>query len=91
MNRMFLEKLEFNKILDILSNYCITEFGKKLAIDLCPSYDKSTVYNLLSETSEASSLVYKKNEPPILPFYELKNIYNILEINGILSTKYLKY
>ena len=32
-----LQKLEFNKVLDILSSFCVTDNGKKLALELLPS------------------------------------------------------
>ena len=32
-----LRKLEFNKILEILKSYCITDIGKTLALTLLPS------------------------------------------------------
>ena len=32
--KKYIEKLEFNKVLDILSNFCITDIGKTLAKDL---------------------------------------------------------
>ena len=36
MHTNYIEKLEFNKIIDILTNTCITEIGKSLAKNLQP-------------------------------------------------------
>ena len=36
MNKTYLEKLEYNKILDILSNFCHTYIGKDLSLNLLP-------------------------------------------------------
>ncbi len=50
MNSHYLQKLEFNKILEILSNYCSTYIGKNLALELSPYNDPNTVNKLLAET-----------------------------------------
>ena len=44
-------KLEYNKILDIISNYCKTYIGKKYVSELRPSNNKNDVQNMLNETS----------------------------------------
>ena len=40
----YLEKLEYNKILNKLSNYAITYLGKEQALNLTPSNKKEEVY-----------------------------------------------
>lgn len=50
MYKYYLEKLEFYKILEILSGYCSTYIGKNIALKLSPSNNSSIVYELLSET-----------------------------------------
>ncbi len=66
-----LEKLEFNKILEILSNYCITSIGKNLALNTLPSNSIKKVKFLLEETFEAVNLIYRNSSPS---FYNIKNI-----------------
>ena len=51
MHNKSLEKLDYYKILDILSNFCITSIGKDIAKNLQPSNNKDTVLNTLSETT----------------------------------------
>lgn len=46
----YLEKLEFNKIAKMLSNFCVTYLGKELASELIPSNQAVTVEKLLQET-----------------------------------------
>lgn len=88
-----LKKLEFNKILDILSTYCVTYMGKNLAIQLLPSNLNETVQNLLKETEEAVNLIYRNSTPS---FYEIQNIdielkhlesNNTLSCNSLLNLK----
>ena len=66
-----LEKLEFNKILEILSNYCVTSIGKNLALNTLPSNSIKEVKFLLEETFEAVNLIYRNSSPS---FYNIKNI-----------------
>lgn len=66
-----LKKLEFNKILDVLSNYCITYMAKDLALQLLPNTSAETVQSLLKETEEAVNLSYRNSTPS---FYEIDDI-----------------
>ncbi|MBO5479453.1 MAG: hypothetical protein J6A04_07235 [Clostridia bacterium] len=84
MNLKYIEKLEYQTVLEILSKFCITDFGKSLCTNLKPSSNKFEVANLLNETLEATSLIlddkpYISNIPNI--DYSLK----VLNSNGTLS------
>ncbi len=86
---MYLEKLEFHKILEKLANFCATTQGKELAFNLKPSNQISIVENLLQETSEAVNLSYRNGCPS---FYAISNItieLKKLESNNPLSAKSL--
>lgn len=65
MNKYNLEKLEFYKIINDLSNYCITSIGKNLALNLLPSNNKEKIISLLQETKEAINLSIRNYIPPI--------------------------
>ena len=65
MLQKFLDKLEYNKILNIVSNYCSTYIGKDYVSNLLPSNDKDLVKKMLDETSSAQTLLFRKGEPPI--------------------------
>ena len=67
----YLDKLEFNKILDNLKKHCITIQGKTLATSLIPSNSADTVQILLNETEEAVNLIYRNSTPS---FYEINPI-----------------
>ena len=66
-----LEKLEYNKIIDMLLNYCKTYIGKDLATNLLPTYKQDKVQKLLNETFEATNLLDRKGS---LPISEIENI-----------------
>ena len=87
----YLEKLEYKKILQILSSYCKTTAAKEQAQNLLPSQDKKEVENMLQETSEAVNIIYRCSTPPSISFQDQETKTNIksLESYGILSLKAL--
>lgn len=60
-----LTKLEFNTILEKLSNHCKTYIGKNLCINIEPSSNIDDVQNLLKQTSEAYTLLIKYGNLPV--------------------------
>ena len=89
MNTKYLEKLEFNKIRNILETFAITYGGKEMAKSLIPSNVEKDVKKMLAETTEASILLFRKGNPPI---FEIENIdihLKLLESSNTLSAKYL--
>lgn len=86
---MDLEKLEFNKVLNILSGYTHTYIGKDLVNSLVPSTDKNIVQKLLAETTEATILILRKGNAPISQIENISIILKKLNSNGILSAKEL--
>ena len=97
MQDIYLEKLEFNKIKNILSSYAITDLGKKQWIELSPHTDKKKKKKALSETTEAVALIYRKGNLPLgelintaQHILNLKNqnflsIKSLLEITAVLT------
>ena len=95
-----LKKLEFDKILKILEDFCITEKGKILVKSLLPSNNYEVVKSSLSETEEAVKLIYKNSIPSFYNFFgigiSIKNLESglslsipaILNLNIILKTAY---
>ena len=89
MNNNYLEKLEFNKIKEILSTFSCTYIGKEYCANLFPTNIKEDVKYSLKETQEAVNLISRNSCPS---FYEIADIsINLknLESNNILSIKSL--
>ena len=91
MNNNYISKLEFNKVLEILSQFCCTYLGKELTTNLKIYNDINTVKSKLSETDEAVRLIYKNSTPS---FYNISDIkiylinlesYQSLNIKGLLA------
>lgn len=87
MNNIYLEKLEYNKILKNLENHCVTYIGKHLVNGLMPSNNKEEITNLLTETNEALSILYKASLPPLESITNIIEYIKILESDGALSLK----
>ena len=84
-NNTYIEKLEFNKILERLSDYCVTYLGKELANNLKVSNDINIVKLTLKETEEAVNLIYKNSTPPLSAIADISKYLKILE-SGMLLT-----
>lgn len=87
MKQSYLNKLEYNKILEILSTYCKTYIGKEIVENLLPSNNKEEVQNLLEETNQAVNLTYRISTPPISEISNIDESLTILNDYGTLSIK----
>ena len=90
MDKNSLKKLEFNKILEILSSFAVTDKGKKLSLNLVPYAKKDDTIKAQNETKEALTLLYRKGSIPLTA--ELSDISEyilLLEKNNFLSAKAL--
>ena len=89
MNKNTLGKLEFNKIKEKLSQYCVTYLGKKRISELEPENKKEEVQERLNQTQEAINLIYQNST---LPLYEIADITihtKLLEQGTFLNPKQL--
>ena len=82
-------KLEYNKILDIISNYCKTHIGKKYISELRPSNNKTDVQNMLNETSQGVILIQRNSTPPLGEIADITVFLKTLDSCGVLSIKAL--
>ena len=82
-----LNKLEFNQIKNILSNYCHTYLGKKLVCQLEPSFSKEEVSQKLAQTEEAIRLLYQNSVPYISEIADITISLKMLEQSSVLSLK----
>jgi len=89
MNKKNLNKIEYFKVLEHLSQYSKTFLGKKKCLTLQPSYTKSEVEYLLQQTTQATISIEINGA---IPLDEIDNIFPFikqLEANACLSTKAL--
>ena len=84
MNNKYLEKLEYNKILNILETFAKTYIGKEKCLSLNPS---NKVSFLLEQTDQALSLIYKKGSLPISAIPNIDIAIKNLESNFAVSAQ----
>lgn len=89
MQTTYLEKLEFNKIKNILSSYAKTNNGKKMCLDLYPSNNKEKVQKALDEATEAVALIYRKGNLPLETIGDISTYILNLKNQNFLSAKAL--
>ena len=89
MNTKYLEKLEFNKIREILKNFCKTYLGKNFAENLNPYTNKKDIEKALKQTTEASTLLYRKGTLPLDSIENIIPSLKKLEASNSLSAKEL--
>lgn len=89
MQTTYLEKLEFNKIKNILSYYAKTDNGKKMCLNLQPSNNKEKVQKALDETTEAVALLYRKGNLPLETISNISSYILNLKNQNFLSSKAL--
>ena len=78
-------KLELDKIVGLLENYCITDLGRKKLNAINPSFDSLVVTHLLSETSQAITLSHLLGRCPISPIDDFYVISKKLDSGMTLS------
>lgn len=84
-----LKKLEFDKILDAISNYCKTYIGKKYVTELRPSQEPEEVQYMLNETSQGVILIQRNSTPPLGSIADITVYLKTLDGCGTLSIKAL--
>ena len=84
-----LKKLEFDKILENISNYCKTYIGKKYVSELRPSQDKDQVQKMLDETAQGVILIQRNSTPPLGEIADITVYLKTLDGCGTLSIKAL--
>lgn len=85
MKQKYLEKLEYIKILEVLSSFAKTDSGKELCLNLRPFTSKEKVQEALKQTTEAANLKVKKGTPPISYFTPIDLSIKKIESGSFLS------
>ncbi|MDD4494750.1 MAG: endonuclease MutS2 [Eubacteriales bacterium] len=85
MNRKTLEKLEYNKINDMLKSVASSKAGEELAEALEPSTDFNEIMAWQKETDDALSLMIKKGSPPLGGIRDIRSSLKRAELSAILN------
>lgn len=85
MNEKALRVLEYNKIIDRLTDKATSEQGKKLAAALLPMTDVSKIMKAQTETADALSLLFRKGSTSFGGNKDLGMCIRSLEVGSVLS------
>ena len=89
MEQKYLDKLEFNKVLDMLQQYSVTYLGKEMIKKLSPCTNKNEVQINLKETVQADILIHRIGGIPLGEIEDINIHLRTLEADGTLSIKQL--
>ena len=89
MNLKSIEKLEFNKVCNILKDFAITYIGKEFINNLKPLAAKSEIIKAQKQTTEASTLLYRKGSVPVSEIANITPHIKKLNSNIFLTAKQL--
>lgn len=89
MNQKTLQKLEYNKIVQMLIDHASSPSGKKLCEELIPLTNLSTIETMQEQTATAFSRIVKKGRVSFSGCYSVEASMMRLEIGGALSTNEL--
>ncbi len=90
MNNKMYEILEFNKVLNILKEYALSEKAKGRIEALEPLISESDVKRNISETTEARIIIENCGTPPLSAMNDLEKSLVLLEKGGLLMPEQLE-
>lgn len=84
-----LTQLEYNKIIDLLANYCKTYIGRKKLYSMLPSFSFEEVQKLLNLTTEAINMKIAFGNVPLSEICEIDEYIKLIKSDIPLSYKAL--
>lgn len=82
--------LEFNKILEMLSEMALTEKGKEKIASLGPYYDESKLLRNIEDTTEARETIEQLGSPPISAMKDIDKYLDTAIAGGMLLPEQLE-
>ena len=89
MNKRAISILEYNKIIEMLSNEAGSQMAKERIARFSPRGDILLIRDLLSETTEAAEVIVKKGTLPIGELYDTEPLLYRVRKGGALTMKQL--
>lgn len=89
MNEKVLRKLEFDKIIGKLKNYCVSSLGEEIAAELKPVYNLATIQQWLEQTSEAKEVLRLTPYVPLMGIKDVGTYLHKAKIGGLLNPQML--
>ena len=88
MNKYF-KTLELDKIINKLTNFASTIYGRELCEKISPCFEISEIKEKLSQTDEATKMILQFGTPAFSSIHDIRNAIKRAEINSVLSPEEL--
>lgn len=89
MNDKAYRVLEYNKIKELLMDEAASPMTRRIIEKLTPSLDEYSIKEMLTETTEAVSVIMHKGALPLGSFYDIEGWVNLADKGGVLTMKQL--
>ncbi|HHU49726.1 MAG: endonuclease MutS2 [Caldicoprobacterales bacterium] len=89
MDERTLKVLEYNKIIERLADFCVSDSGREMALRLKPVSDRNQIEQWQEETSEAESILAAEGSGFLAPFPDVRHPVRKAEIGSILIPREL--
>ena len=89
MDKGTLDSLDYDKIIDKLSNYVFTKGGKELAAGLLPYETFDEVKTALSETTTARKFLDVEGDLPFIEFVDVEPLFDKIKVLSLLTPEEL--
>ena len=87
--KKILKILEFDKIINKLTEFSATALGREICEKLEPKYDINEITNSLNQTNEAVSLILRYGTPTFSSIHDIRNVIKRAKINSVLNMEEL--
>ena len=87
MNQKSYRVLEYDKIIEMLSEQAASDMTKKMTCKLAPYVSEHQVRDAQAETTEAASVIAIKGKPPLGAFYDIENALHLAKKGGTLTMR----
>lgn len=87
--KTLIKTLEFDKIINKLTDCSATALGRELCVKLEPSFGLNTITKLLNQTNEAVSLILRYGTPAFSSVHDIRNTIKRAKINSMLNMEEL--
>ncbi len=85
MDDKALRILEFDKIVNRLTELSASELGKELAGETAPATDYGIILGLLKETSDAAEFIVRRGSPPLGGVHDIRGSLKRADVGSMLS------
>lgn len=85
MEERTLTKLEYNRILEMLADRCVSQMGRDLALSLRPVVNADLITTWLAETTEARELLRLEPMLPLAGIHDVRPELGRVRVGGILE------